>query len=153
RPLPEDAMIIVPVRNTVLFPGMVLPLGIGRAQSIAAVQEAVRLERPVGILLQSKSDAEEPSPSDLHRIGTTAQVLRYVTAADGAHHAICRGVQRFRVLQFLDGFPFTVASVQLIPDAKEDDPEVEGRARTLKERAAQVLELLPQVPPEVAASI
>src|SRR6185369_13611197 len=114
RPLPDDALIIVPVRNVVLFPGMVIPLGIGRERSVAAVQEAVRLQRPLGILLQNKSEAEEPGPDDMHWVGTTANVLRYVTAPDGAHHAICTGLKRFRVLQFLEGYPFTVAKVQPI---------------------------------------
>ena len=109
--MPEDALIIVPVRNVVLFPGMVMPLGIGRARSVAAVQEAVRLQRPLGVLLQSKAEVEEPGPDDMHWVGTTANVLRYITAPDGSHHAICSGVQRFRVVQFLEGFPFTVARI------------------------------------------
>ena len=92
RPLPDDALIIVPVRNVVLFPGMVVPLTVGRERSRAARQEAVRLQRPLGVLLQSKPDAEEPGPDDLHWVGTTANVLRYITAPDGAHHAICQGV-------------------------------------------------------------
>ena len=153
RPLPEDAMIIVPVRNTVLFPGMVVPLGIGRTRSIAAVQEAVRLERPIGVLLQNKAEVEEPGPADMHWVGTTANVLRYVTTPDGSHHAVCRGAQRFRVLQFLDGYPYTVASVQLIADDKTSDTDIEARVLSLKERAGQVLQLLPQVPEEVAASL
>ena len=89
RPLPEDALIIVPVRNVVLFPGMVVPLTVGRERSRAAAQEAARLQHPLGVLLQSKTDVEEPSPDDLHWVGTTANVLRYVTAPDGLHHAIC----------------------------------------------------------------
>ena len=62
RPLPDDALIIVPVRNVVLFPGMVFPLTVGRERSRAAVQEAVRLQRPLGVLLQSKPDVDEPGP-------------------------------------------------------------------------------------------
>src|SRR5271167_3999300 len=80
RALPEDALIIVPVRNVVLFPGMVFPLTVGRERSRAAVQEAVRLQRPIGVLLQSKPEVEEPGPDDLHWVGTSASVLRYVTA-------------------------------------------------------------------------
>jgi ATP-dependent Lon protease len=99
RALPEDALIIVPVRNVVLFPGMVFPLTVGRERSRAAAYEAARLQRPLGILLQTKADVEQPGPDDLHWVGTTANVLRYITAPDGAHHAICQGVQRFRVLQ------------------------------------------------------
>src|SRR4029077_19794361 len=118
RPLPDDALILVPVRNVVLFPGMVFPLTVGRERSRAAAYEAARLQRPLGVLLQSKPDVNEPGPDDLHWVGTTANVLRYITAPDGAHHAICQGVQRFRVLQFLEGYPFMAARVQLIGESE-----------------------------------
>src|SRR5689334_13937136 len=153
RPLPDDALIIVPVRNLVLFPGMVFPLTVGRERSLAAAQEAVRLQRPLGVLLQSRPDVEEPGPDDLHWVGTTATVLRYITAPDGSHHAICKGEKRFRVLQFLEGYPFAVARVQLIEDPERVDVEIEGRARTLKERAIEILQLLPQVPAEMVAAL
>src|SRR5437764_12247358 len=153
HPLPEDALIIVPVRNIVLFPGMVFPLTIGRERSLAAAQEAVRLQRPLGVLLQSKPDVEEPGPDDLHWVGTSATVLRYITAPDGSHHAICKGEKRFRVLQFLEGYPFAVARVQMIEDPERADVEIEGRARSLKERAIEILQLLPQVPEEMVAAL
>ncbi|HUP30423.1 MAG TPA: LON peptidase substrate-binding domain-containing protein, partial [Usitatibacter sp.] len=101
RPLPDDAMIILAVRDMVLFPGIVAPIGIGRERSRAAVKEAVRLERPIGLLLQSAPDIEEPGPNDLHWVGTTATVVRHVTSAEGTQYAIARGDKRFRVLQFL----------------------------------------------------
>jgi len=153
RPLPEDALIIVPVRNVVLFPGLVIPLGVGRDRSVAAVQEAVRLQRPLGVLLQSKPDADEPLADDLHWVGTTANVLRYITGPDGTHHAICSGIKRFRVLQFVDGFPFLVAKVQVIDDPETVDADIEGRAHNLKERATEILKLLPQVPEEMVSSL
>src|SRR3954452_22194360 len=96
EPLPKDSIIILPVRQAVLFPGMVLPLAIGRPSSIAAAQEAVRSERMLRILLQADPAAEDASPEQLHRVGTCAQILRYVTAPDGTHHVICRGVRRSR---------------------------------------------------------
>ena len=144
RPLPDDALIIVPVRKVVLFPGVVFPLTIGRERSRAAAQEAARLERPLGVLLQSKPEADLPGPDDLHWVGTTANVLRYMTSPDGSHFAICQGVQRFRVLEFLDGYPFTVARVQLIEQPAQVDADIEGRALNLKQRAAEILQLLPQ---------
>ena len=153
RPLPSDALIIVPVRNVVLFPGMVLPLTVGRERSRAAVQEAVRLERPIGVLLQSKPEVDDPGPDDLHWVGTSAGVLRYVTTPDGVHHIICKGLRRFRVLQFLDGQPFAVARVQYIDDPESFDTEIEGRGRALKQRALEILQLLPQVPAELAAAL
>jgi ATP-dependent Lon protease len=153
RPLPDDAIAIVPVRNVVLFPGTVIPLTVGRERSRAAAQEATRLQRPLGVLLQSKPATEDPGPDDLHWVGTTATVLRYITAPDGSHHAICSGVKRFRVLQFLDGYPFLAARVQTIDEPETIDADIEGRALNLKERALQILQLLPQVPEEMAAAL
>src|SRR5271155_3627140 len=89
--LPPDALIIVPVRNTVLFPGLVLPITLGRAKSIAAAQQAVRDQRQVGILLQRTSDIEDPTAIDMHRMGTVANIVRYITAPDGTHHLVCQG--------------------------------------------------------------
>ena len=153
RPLPEDALIIVPVRNVVLFPGMVFPLTVGRERSRAAAQEAARLQRPLGVLLQSKPEVEQPGADDLHWVGTTATVLRYITAPDGLHHAICKGNKRFRVLQFLDGYPFTVARVQLIDDPEHVEADIEGRALNLRQRAIEILQLLPQVPEEMVSAL
>src|SRR5262245_19457298 len=96
--LPPDILPIVPVRNTVLFPGIVLPLTIGRQPSILAAQEAIRAVRPVGVILQTDPTVEAPTSDNLNRFGTVAQILRYVTTEEGAHHAICRGLQRFRVV-------------------------------------------------------
>jgi len=151
--LPEDALIILPVRNMVLFPGIILPITIGRERSRAAAQEAVRTQRAVGVLLQSKPDVDEPGPDDMHWVGTAANVLRYVTAPDGAHHAICQGTQRFRVLQFLDGYPFTVARVERIEQPETFDADIEARALSLKQRAVEILRLLPQVPEEMITAV
>src|SRR6516162_2160599 len=152
RPLPEDAIAIVPVRNVVLFPGTVIPLTVARERSRAAAQEATRLQRPLGVLLQSKPQVEDPGPDDLHWVGTTATVLRYITAPDGSHHAICSGVRRFRVLQFLDGYPFLAARVQTIEDPEQVDAEIEGRAMNLKERALEILQVI-QAPDEMVAAL
>ena len=153
RPLPQDAVIILPVRNLVLFPGVVLPITVGRARSRAAAQEAVRAQRPIGVLLQSKPDVEEPGPDDLHWVGTSANVLRYVTAPDGSHHLICQGESRFRVLQFIEGYPFQVARVQFIEETEAVDADIEARAHNLMERALEILQLLPQAPEEMMAAL
>src|ERR1700720_2944303 len=109
--IPEDATIILPVRNTLLFPGMVLPLTIGRAASIAAAQEAAQSGRKVGLLLQDDASIEQPGPEHLRRVGTVAEILRYVTSED-THYVICRGLHRFRVQEFLPRYPFLVAAIQ-----------------------------------------
>jgi ATP-dependent Lon protease len=151
RPLPEDALIILPVRNMVLFPGLVVPLQVGRERSRAAAQEAVRLQRPLGILLQSKPEVEEPAPGEMHWVGTSANVVRYITSED-EHHAIIKGSRRFRVLEFLEGYPYAVARVQYVDDAGQEDVQVEGRARALRSRASEIMQMLPQVPTELVSA-
>jgi len=153
RAIPEDALILLPVRNVVMFPGLILPIMIDRARARAAAQEAARSQRPVGILLQKKPDTEEPGPDDLHWVGTTANVLRYVTAPDDSHHLICQGEQRFRVLQFLDGYPFPVARIQRIEQEAAAGTDIEARAHNLKQRAIEVVRLLPQVPEEMVNAL
>ncbi|MEP6679688.1 MAG: endopeptidase La, partial [Betaproteobacteria bacterium] len=153
RPLPDDTLIILPVRNVVMFPGTVVPLTVGRERSRAAAQEAVRREGPLGVVLQSKPDVDEPAADDMHWVGSSAAILRYVTTPDGAHHAIARGLRRFRVLEFLEGWPFPVARVEFVDDAQDADAEIEGRARALKQRAVEILQLLPQVPEEMVAAL
>ena len=151
--LPDDALVILPVRNLVLYPGMILPLTIGREGSIAAAQQAVKSERPVGLLLQKDSANENPGPDDLYQIGTVAQVLRYITTQDGGHHLIAQGQERFRVKEFLPGYPFLVARVERIADGTAASQDVEARFLQLKKRAAEVLDLLPQTPQELVSAV
>jgi ATP-dependent Lon protease len=151
--LPPDALIILPVRSLVLFPGVVFPITIGRAKSLAAAQEAMRHERQVGILMQRDQNVTEPSPIDMHRLGTVANILRYVTAPDGNHHLVCQGEQRFRIIEFLDGYPFLAARVQRIPEAEAHGPEVEARFLYLRQQALEALQLLPQVPQDLIAAV
>jgi ATP-dependent Lon protease len=151
--LPEDALIILPVRSTVLFPGMVLPLSVGRKRSVAAAQEAARASLSLGVLQQRDPAVDAPVPEDLYRIGTVAGILRYVTAPDGSHHVICQGQSRFRALEFLEGYPYYVARVELLPEREATGPEIEARMHHLKREAAEALELMPQAPSELAAAI
>ncbi len=152
-PLPPDALIIVPVRNTVLFPGLVLPITVGRAKSIAAAQQAVREQRQVGILLQRAADIADPTPIDMHRMGTVANIVRYITAPDGSHHLVCQGEQRFQVVEYLSGWPFFVARVLQIPESEASSAEIEARFVNLKAQTLEAIQLLPQAPPELLAAI
>jgi len=152
-PLPPDALVIVPVRNFVLFPGVVMPVTIGRPRSIMAAQQAMREQRPVGILMQRDPATEEPRPLDMHRMGTIANIVRYITAPEGGHHLICQGDQRFQIIEFLDGWPFLVARVLRIPEPHPSTPEVEARFLHLQSQAVEAIGLLPQAPQELLAAI
>jgi ATP-dependent Lon protease len=151
--VPADALILITTRNLVLFPGIVLPMTLGRQRSVAAAQTAIRLNRPVGLLLQREATADDPLPVDLHRIGTEANLLRYVTSPDGSHHVICQGERRFRVTEFLDGYPFFVARVEPVPESEEQNTEIEARLVTLRDLALEVLQLLPQTPAELVNAV
>jgi ATP-dependent Lon protease len=150
--IPDDALIIVPVRNIVLFPGVVAPITVARPKSIAAAQQALREQRSIGILLQRDAEIDEPGPSDLHRICTIANIVRYITAPDGTHHIICQGVQRARIVDFLPGTPFLAARVQNIAEPTTTSPEIEARFLNLQRQAIEVIQLLPQAPPELLAA-
>src|SRR5688572_28440755 len=152
-PPPHDALIILPARNMVMFPGVVMPITIGRARSQAAAQEAVRHNRPIGVLLQRKAETEEPGPDEMHWVGTSATVVRYITAPDGAHHLICQGDRRFRVVQFLDGWKFPAARVQFIEAPESASAEIEALAHSVRERAVEILGLLSQVPEEMVSAL
>ena len=150
--LPPDVMPLVPLRYLVLFPGMIAPISLGRACSIAAAQEAVRSECPVGLLLQHDSEVELPQPEQLHRTGTVATVLRYIRSEDGTNYLVCQGERRFRIVEFVEGYPFHAARVQQFEDAEEQSPDIQARYLQLKERAAEIISLLPQAPVELAVA-
>ena len=146
-PLPSDAMIIVPVRNIVLFPGMVMPITVGRAKSVAAAQQAVREQRQVGILMQRDPEVADPTAIDMHRIGTVANVVRYITAPDGSHHLVCQGEQRFQIVEFLQRLAVHGRARAAHPGIRRTrTPEIEARFLNLRGQALEALELLPQAP-------
>jgi ATP-dependent Lon protease len=149
-PLPQDALILVPVRNVVLFPNVIAPVTIGRPSSVAAAQEAVRSERRVGLLLQRDAQKNEVGPDDLYRAGTSGQIARYITAGEGAHHLVVQGIERFRILEYLSGWPFLVARVATVPADETSTPDIEARFLQLKQQAVEVIGLLPNAPDELA---
>ncbi len=154
RPLPADALAIVPLRNMLLFPGIVAPVTFGREGSVAAAQDSVKSGRRVGFLLQRDGAQDSPRPEDLYWVGTSAQILRYITGSEGAHHMVVQGQERFRVLEFLEGWPFLVARVaEVATTGDEKSPDIEARFHQLKQRATEALGLLPQAPDELAGVV
>ncbi len=153
KPLPADALIILPVRAMVMFPGVVLPISIGRDRSVMAAQEAVRAEQQIGIVLQRDPAENDPKPEDMYGFGTAAGIVRYLTAPDGGHHIVCQGAQRFRVIEWLEGWPYRVARVERIAEPETRGTEIDARMLQLKEQAKEALKLIPDAPPELAGAI
>lgn len=150
---PADAVPLVPMRNVVLFPVVITPITVGRERSIAAAQYALRHEKPIGVILQKDPTIESPGPDDLYRIGTVANILRYVTAPDGSHHLVCQGEERFRLVEFVEGFPFLAARIERVQESEEITPAIEACVLELKLRIAELLRLSPQAPAEFSNAV
>jgi ATP-dependent Lon protease len=150
---PADAMIVVPVRQTVLFPEIVFPITINREMSVQAAQAAIREQRQVLVLLQKDPSVDAPGPDGMHAVGTLANILRYVTAPDGSNHIICQGVQRFRVTEFVPGLPYLAARGLHLPEPQGTGSQIEARFQLLREQSLEVLSLLPQAPQELRMAI
>ncbi|MGO8856220.1 MAG: endopeptidase La [Steroidobacteraceae bacterium] len=151
--VPEDVLIVLPVREPVLFPGVVLPVAIRGKHALAAAQEAVRTQRRIGLLLQKDPAAEDPGTEGLHRVGTAASIVRFITASDGTHHLICQGEQRFTVLDYVSQEPFYVARIEAYKEVTVLDQDTEARGLNLREKAVEALQLLPQAPAELTNAI
>ena len=151
--VPEDVLLILPVRNLVVFPGAVTQIALGRELSIRAAREAVENNHKLGILLQRERGVDEPGPDDLYKTGTIVSVIRLVTAANGMHHLICQGEQRFKALDFIPGLPFLAARYDNIVEPRTNDAETEARGNVLKQMAAEAIDLLPQAPPEILSAL
>jgi ATP-dependent Lon protease len=150
----EDVLIILPVSNTVLFPGVVLPIAISGNAALAAAQEAVRTQRRVGLLLTSEAQADAaPGPETLHHVGTAASIVRFITAPDGTHHLIAQGEERFTVLDYVSREPFLVARIEIHKEPAVLDREVEARGLNLREKALEAVQLLPQAPGELVNAV
>ena len=151
----EDVLIILPVSNTVLFPGVVLPIAVTGDSALAAAQEAVRTQRRVGLLLQADSgdSTAKSAAENLHRVGTAASIVRFITAPDGTHHLIAQGEERFTVLDYVSREPFPVARIETHREPTVLDREIEARGLNLRERALEAVQLLPQAPGELVNAI
>lgn len=144
-----EELVIVPVRNMILFPGVVLPLMLGRERSVVAVRAAVAEEREIGLLLQHDEREEEPGPEDLYRVGTVGDIMRYWTAPDGRHQAICQGQSRFEILEYVATEPVLIARVRRIEEVERPSRALEARFVALKARAQEVLAMAQGTPEDL----
>lgn len=148
-----DELILVPVREAVLFPGVVLPLAVSRPATVAGLQEAAREGRHVAVVLQRDPATDAPGLAELYPMGTEARLLRYVTGRDGTHNAIVQGINRMRLLGETQTAPFGVVRVERIAEPETRGAEVDGRFHQLRERALEALRLIEGAPPELTATV
>ncbi len=145
---------ILPLRNSVLFPGSIIPIDVGRKKSVKLVEEAISKERPViGIVTQRDARTEEPGPSDLFSVGCAARILKVIKLAKDNFSVILQGVSRIRLLEVGGQDPFMTAKVQPLPDTPSTDVELDALVMNLKDVAKRVIKLMPELPKEASALV
>ncbi len=151
--IPPGAMVILPLRNTVLFPSTIIPLVVGRPSSLQIVEEAVRQQSLIGFIAQRDAKIEAPQPGDLFRFGTAADVLRMFSLPDGQRQVIIQGRQRFEIGEFIETDPFLIARVTMIEEKAPQTKAFEARILNLRQEALKALMLLPEPLQELRATI
>lgn len=146
---------ILPVRNTVLFPGVVLPITVGRKKSIDLVKEAYKGDRTIGVVSQTNQSIDDPTFEDLHSIGTVATILKMVVLPDGNTTIIIQGKRRFSLGEMLGSEPYIKAKVEALKETFDKIPKKEsvGLLSALKDISKGIVKLNPEVPPEAEVAI
>jgi ATP-dependent Lon protease len=144
---------VIPLRDLVLFPGVIHPLSVRRPASVAAAQAAIRANGKLGLLLQRQPGTDDPAPDDLYGVGTVVNILRYITTPDNSHHLVCQGDTRFHVSEFVQTRPHLAVRFELPEEITGKEDEIEARVHVLKQQANKAIEFLPQVPRELADSL
>jgi ATP-dependent Lon protease len=149
-----DTLPILPLRNSVLFPGAIIPIDVGRRKSVRLVEDAIAKERPViGILTQKDARTEDPGSGDLYMVGCAARILKVIKLAKDNFSVILQGVSRFEVATFDGAEPFLAARVRSIPDPTSSDVELDALVMNLKDIAKRVVKLMPELPKEAGALV
>ncbi len=144
-----DTLPILPLKNTVLFPGIVTPITVGRDKSIRAVQKAYEDNRFIGVLSQKDLSIETPGANDLYRIGTIARILKLLRMPDGSTTAILQGRKRFQLNEMLHEDPFMVGLITTLEyDIPKNKLEFKALVSSVRDAARQIIELSPQIPSE-----
>jgi ATP-dependent Lon protease len=148
-----DSLIpILPLRNTVLFPGVVIPITVGRDKSIQAVKAAYNKDKYIGVLAQKDGNIEDPSPNDLCQIGTVAKIMKMIKMQDGGTTIIIQGKKRFELIEMKELDPFFRAEVKVLEEEKVSsaDQNFQAHLSTIKDLATQIIQLSPNFPSEAA---
>ena len=148
QPIPDE-LPLLPLRNTVLFPGVVLPITVGRDKSIKAVNDAYKADKLIGVIAQKDSTVEEPTVSDLEEIGTIAKIAKLIKMPDGGTTIIIQGKKRFKVEEITSEDPYFKAKIKpLDEEVLKDDNDFEAMVGSIKDLASQIISISPNLPSE-----
>ena len=153
--LPESLPILT-LRNTVLYPGVVLPITVGRDASLTLVKDAYAGDRLVGVVAQKRAEVETPGPDDLYRVGAAATILKLIKMPDGSVSIVIQGKRRIEIEEYDQLDPYLTARIRPIEEDTPNDVdpvEIDARVRSIKELAVQIVNLSPNLPSEAAYAI
>ena len=149
-----DNLPILPLKNTVLFPGVVVPITVGRDQSLALVKEAYESTKTIGVVAQKDETVENPEESDLYKLGTVAQILKLIKMPDGSKSIVIQGKSVFSINEFTQTDPYFRADVDPVKQAMDiTGVELDASIRSVKETASKIVNLSPNIPSEASIAI
>lgn len=142
---------LLPLRNTVLFPGVVIPITVGRDKSIKAVNDAYKADKLIGVVAQKDSNVEEPNAADLELVGTIAKIAKLIKMPDGGTTIIIQGRKRFQINQITAEDPYFKASIEVLEEETvQNDPDFDAMVSSIKDLAGQIISMSPNLPSEAA---
>jgi len=145
----SETLPLLALKNTVLFPGIVIPITVGRDKSLKAIHKAYEADRMIAVLSQKDSKVEDPSSEDLYEIGTVARIIKLLKMPDGTATAILQGRKRFALGKIIRHEPYLQGEISVIEEsAAEDGLEFDALVASIKDRAKEIIELSPQIPSE-----
>lgn len=151
--LPES-LPILPLKNTILFPGVVIPITVGRDRSLELVKEAYASDKIIGIVTQKKMDIENPGYEDLYEVGTVARIMKLIKMPDGSKSIVIQGKSVFRINEFITSDPYFRARVENHKNIQDmEGIELDASIRSVKETAIQIIENSPNIPSEAVIAI
>src|SRR4026208_2236213 len=150
QPIPAE-LPLLPLRNTVLFPGVVIPITVGRDKSIKAVSDAYKADKLIGVVAQKDSLVEEPTVSDLVDIGTVAKIIKLIKMPDGGTTVIIQGKKRFKIDEITTDDPYFKAIITVLKEEElKNDNDFDAMVSSIKELAGQIIQLSPNLPSEAS---
>lgn len=149
-----DNLPILPLKNTVLFPGVVVPITVGRDRSLALVKKAYESDKTIGVVTQKDESLEDPEPKDLYKFGTVAQILKLIKMPDGSKSVVIQGKSVFEATEFTQTDPFFKADVVAFKQEMDlHGVEMDASMRSIKETASKIVNLSPNIPSEASIAI
>jgi ATP-dependent Lon protease len=146
-----DEISLLPLRNTVLFPGVVLPITVGRDKSIKAVNDAYKADKLIGVIAQKDTSIEDPETKDLESVGTIAKIIKLIKMPDGGTTVIIQGKSRFNIESIVSDDPYFRAKIKsLIDEEPPKDADFEAYVANIKEMATEIIQLSPTIPSEAS---